>query len=346
MNKPTLHFNEDGKFRILMVSDFHLTLNPKLKEDYNYKLIAGLDALLEETKPDFVFIGGDQCLDADTPDKVREKFTEAIEPIIKRNLPWSAVFGNHDREMGIDIREEEKVYESISGCLNDSGPEDLDGVGNYCIPVLSSEGKETAFNIFALDSHREITDIIEKFSLDKNTVIMLPEHFNEGQTGATPTFEQVMWYYNTSKEAEKNAGRKIPAVMFMHIPLPEFSLIARNPEECGAIGSKRETLGTSEMNFGLFAACLQRGDVKGIFFGHEHLCDLQGEYCGITMAQDAALGFNMSCHDDLRGGRVIDLFEEGTIQTHTVKLIDLMGKEAMRRPDYFEGGCKYYIRKL
>ena len=191
-----------------------------------------------------------------------------------------------------------------------------------------------------------VEDLIEKFNLPKGTRIRLPDHFNDGQDGAMPTFEQVMWYYNTSKQAEKAEGRKIPAVMFMHIPLPEFSLIARNPEECGAIGSKRETLGTTEMNFGLFAACLQRGDVKGIFFGHEHLCDLQGEYCGITMAQDAALGYNMSCHDDLRGGRVIDLFEEGTIQTHTVKLIDLMGREAMRRPDYFEGGCKYYIRKL
>lgn len=344
--KQTLQFNKDGKFRILMVSDFHLGRNNKLKEDYNYKVIKGLDVLIEETKPDFVFIGGDQCIEAETPDEAKEFFTQILEPVLKRNLPWSAVFGNHDREMGIDIAKEEKVYESIDGCLNDSGPEDIDGVGNYCIPVLSSDGKETAFNLFALDSHRVVEDLIDKFNLPKGTRIRLPEHFNEGQDGATPTFEQVMWYYNTSKEAEKNAGRKIPAVMFMHIPLPEFSLIARNPEECGAIGNKRETLGTCELNFGLFGACLQRGDVKGIFFGHEHLCDLQGEYCGVTMAQDAALGFNMSCHDDLRGGRVIDLFEEGTIQTHTVKLIDLMGKDAMRRPDYFEGGCKYYIRKL
>lgn len=343
--KPTLQFNKDGKFRILMVSDFHLGKNNKLKEDYNYKVINGLEALLEETKPDLVFIGGDQCIEADTPAEAKEFFSSIIEPILRRKLPWAAVFGNHDREMGLDISVEEKVYESIDGCLNESGGE-LDGEGNYCVPVRSFDGERTAFNLFALDSHRVVEDLIDKFNLPKDTRIRLPEHFNEGQDGAMPTFEQVMWYYNTSKQAEKAEGRKIPAVMFMHIPLPEFSLVARNPEECGAIGSKRETLGTTEMNFGLFAACLQRGDVKGIFFGHEHLCDLQGEYCGITMAQDAALGYNMSCHDDLRGGRVIDLFEEGTIQTHTVKLIDLMGREAMRRPDYFEGGCKYYIRKL
>ncbi|MCQ2471044.1 MAG: metallophosphoesterase [Clostridia bacterium] len=346
MKKQTLRFNENGKFRILMVSDFHLGKNNKLKEDYNYKVVKGLDALIAETNPDFVFIGGDQCIDAATKAEAKEKFEAILEPVISRNLPWSAVFGNHDREMGLDISDEEQVYESISGCLNENCHEDIDGVGNYCIPIFSSKGEGTAFNIFALDSHREVVDLIEKFSLDKNTKFVLPEHFNEGEKGAMPTFEQVMWYYNTSKKAEQKEGKKIPAVMFMHIPLPEFVHIARNPEQCGAIGSKRETLGCSEVNFGLFAACLQRGDVKGIFFGHEHLCDLQGEYCGITMAQDAALGYNMSCHDDLRGGRVIDLFEDGSIHTHTVKLIDLLGVDAMRRPDYFEGGCKYYIRKL
>ena len=43
---------------------------------------------------------------------------------------------------------------------------------------------------------------------------------------------------------------------------------------------------------------------------------------------------------------MIDLFADGSMQTHAVKLIDLMGLDAMRRKDYFEGGCKYFIRKL
>ena len=61
----------------------------------------------------------------------------------------------------------------------------------------------------------------------------------------------------------------------------------------------------------------------------------------------AALGYNMSGHDDLRGGRVIDLYEkDGTVQTYNVKLMELLGRDAMRDPDYFEGGCKYFIRKL
>lgn len=341
-----LKIGDNGRFRILMVSDFHMSKNSSLPVDYTGKMIKGFNVLLDETKPDFVMIGGDQCISGETREEVRKAFEPVMAPVIDRGLPWAAVFGNHDNEMGLPVSEEEKVYESMPGYLGQSGPNDIDGTGNYCLTVMSNDGSKAAWNLFALDSHREITDFIDMFGLDKDTKMILPEHFNEGATGAAPTFEQVMWYYNTSKQIEKSEGRKIPAVMFMHIPILEYLHITRNPEECDAVGNKRETLGCCELNFGLFGACLQRGDVKGMFFGHEHLCDIQGEYCGITMAQDAALGYNMSCHDDLRGGRVIDLYEDGTMQTHSVKLIDLMGLDAMRRKDYFEGGCKYFIRKL
>lgn len=346
MNKPVLCFRKEGFFRILMVSDFHSTKNANLPRDYSDKMLEGLDALLDESKPDFVMIGGDQCITANDIQSAEAEMRRLIAPIIERKLPWSAVFGNHDNEMGIPCTEEEKAYVNIEGCLNQINNEGIEGAGNYVIPVMNCEGNEIAFNIFALDSHRELTDLVPKFGLKEGTRILMPRHFNDGQTGSMPDFEQVMWYYAKSKEAEAKAGHKIPAVMFMHIPIPEYLTILRNPELCDAVGNKRETVGCTEINSGLFYACLQRGDVKGIFFGHEHLCDIQGEYMGITMAQDAALGYNMSAHDDLRGGRVIDLFCDGTVQTHTLKLIDLLGKKAMRREDYFEGGCKYFIRDL
>ena len=340
MNKPVLRFSPEGRFRILSVSDFHAG------KQYNPKLKIGLAALLEHTKPDFVMIAGDQILEKETPAAVREYFCDIIEPILRRNLPWGAVFGNHDRECGIDIAEEQKVYESIPGCLSEAGPEALHGVGNFRIPVLAHGGDTPAFYVWGLDSNRYMRDWIPDFGLDEDTRFVLPDHFNDDSTDGIPLFDQVMWYYNQSVEAERAFGKKIPGVMFLHTPLPEYLQILRNPEECGAVGSLRSHIGCSEINSGLFLACLQRHDMKGIFFGHEHLCDIEGQYCGITMACDAALGYNMSGHDDLRGGRVIDLFEDGDLQTFNVKLMELMGRDAMRDPDYFEGGCKYFIRKL
>ena len=340
MSKPTLRFSPAGRFRILMVSDFHAG------EAYNPKLKLGLETLIAHTAPDFVMIGGDQILIRDTAEEVREYFCDILEPVLKRNLPWAAVFGNHDRECGIDIREEQKAYESIPGCMGEAGPEEIHGVGNFRIPVLSSGSDTPAFYIWAMDSNRYMRDWIPEFGLDPDTRFVLPDHFNDDSGDGIPLFDQVQWYYNGSKAAEKESGRKIPGVLFMHTPLPEYLQILRNPEECGAVGSLRSHIGCSEISSGLFLACLERGDIKGIFFGHEHLCDISGKYCGITMACDAALGFNMSGHDDLRGGRVIDLFSEGTMQTYNVKLMELLGRDAMRDPDYFEGGCKYFIRKL
>ncbi len=340
MDKPVLKFNSEGKFRILMVSDFHAGNN------YNPKLKKGIEALIEETKPDFIMVGGDQCLDRDSVEAVRDYMADIMEPVISRKIPWGTVFGNHDRETGIDIALEEEAYEMLPYCMSERGNEELHGIGNYCLSVLSSTDDTPAFNIWAMDSNRYIEDYAEMFGMDKDTRFRLPDHFNEGANGAAPLFDQIQWYFNSSADMEKKFGKKIPGVMFMHIPLPEYLEVCRNPEECNARGDKREACGATELNSGLFLAGLQRGDIKGYFFGHEHLIDLQGEYCGVTLATDAAIGYNMSAHDDLRGGRVIDLFENGTIATRTVKLMDLLGKEAMRNPDYMEGGCHYFIRKL
>ena len=90
----------DGRFRILMVSDFHAG------KSYDPKLRRGLEALLEKTVPDFVMVGGDQCLDRETPAAAGEYMADIMSPVIERKIPWAAVLGNHDREVGISAEEE------------------------------------------------------------------------------------------------------------------------------------------------------------------------------------------------------------------------------------------------
>ncbi len=342
MTKPVLRFHEDGKFRVLMISDFHAL--PK-QGDINPKLIAGINALMEETAPDLVVVGGDQCLNRDTFDEVKHFMGRVMEPVIRRNIPWCAVFGNHDREMGLDLEEEMKVYESLPGYVGEAGPEDISGVGNFVVPILSSKGDDVAYHVWGLDSLAEQQrELISICGLPKGTQFILPDSFGTKCGNTSPMFDQVMWYYQESLRREKEAGHKIPALMCLHIPPIEMCLVARNPEECDAYGSKREQVGCSEMNSGLFMACLQRGDVKGIFFGHDHYNDFHGTYCGITMGYDCAVGYDMSGHDDLRGGRVIDLTEDGGMTTRMVHLLDIMGKEAIKHDDFFEGHCNYFFR--
>ena len=336
-DKPVLRFRPDGHFRVLMMSDFHG------KPDFNPKLTRGIEALVEYARPDFVMLGGDQLCGI-TPEILHDFLTRVMEPVQKRGIPWAHVYGNHDPEDRMTKEEMEAVYESFPLCLSQSGPEEVSGVGNYCLPVLSSHDDTPAWHLWALDSHSEVRDYISHFGLPEDTRFILPRCFGDGHVQASPLFDQVMWYYSESLRREKEAGRKIPGSLFLHVPIIEYNLLYRNPEDTGFIGRKREGVCGSELNSGLFMACLQRGDVKGIFCGHEHYNEFQGEYCGITMAYDGAMGYDMSGHDDIRGGRIIDLYEDGTFTTHHMKLMTLLGKDAMKDPDFFEGGDRYYIR--
>ena len=209
-------FHADGKFRILMISDFHERPG-KGKKVCTDMMVAGIEALLCQTNPDMVLIGGDQCVAADDSEGIRAHMEYMISPVLKRSLPWAAVFGNHDREAGHDIADEQKVYETISGCLSTAGPEEVSGVGNFCVEILSSKDDSVAFHIWGLDSHAESKrDFVKYLNLPADTQFVLPSHFNDGswQAGVMP--DQVMWYYNESLRREQAAGKKIPAIMMMH----------------------------------------------------------------------------------------------------------------------------------
>ena len=166
-----LRFHKDGHFRILMVSDFHggTKHNPKLTE--------ALEALVAHANPDLVLIGGDTAVDvmfdAINETKLYEYLCEVLTPITKRGLPFAHVYGNHDGESGMSNIEQQPIYERIPGCLSKAGQEDISGVGNYVLQILSAASDDVAYHVFALDSHREYTDYIEKFGLPADTQIRL-----------------------------------------------------------------------------------------------------------------------------------------------------------------------------
>ena len=78
-------------------------------------------------------------------------------------------------------------------------------------------------------------------------------------------------------------------------------------------------MSASEINSGIFAAAFQRGDVKAMFAGHDHINTFDGIYCGIRMGYDGSIGYeaygardNDPGHDRerLRGGRVFDIAKD------------------------------------
>jgi hypothetical protein len=328
--KHPLRFRKNGTFKILLLTDPHggVDMHPQLKP--------GIDAIVTHCQPDLVLLGGDinshhiGCTNLEELQKYLAKLTEVMEA---NEIPWAHVYGNHDSNTGLPNNMQQAVYEGFPHCVSKHGPKEIHGVGNYVLPILHSVREEAAFNVWGMDSHDNNKLFAKAYGLAEDTQFLLPSHFGAGGHYDSPHADQILWYYETSCAIEKAFGRKIPAIMYMHIPLPEFWLIPQNPEICEMTGNQREGIGSNELNTGLFATCLQRGDVKAIFAGHDHLNDFTGIYCGIRLGNCAGINYDCGCDDDMRGGRVIELCEENPwmIKTYMVRLRDILEDAADNR---------------
>lgn len=329
--KRPLRFHRDGGFRILILADPHggTASHPQL--------MRGVDAIIDAANPDLILFAGDLTgcrIGCGTQEELRayiERLTALPE---KRGIPWAHVFGNHDADLGVSNDAQQAVLERFPHCVSKRGPADVYGVSNYVLPILHSDRDEPAFNVWGIDSNNDNKAYCRAVGLPEDTRFVLPEHFCMGYHSDAPHTDQVLWYYQTSAALERAFGGKVPGILCLHIPLPEFCLIPRNPSQTHMRGVMREHVCCNELNTGLFAACLQRGDIRGIFAGHDHLNDYCGEYCGVTLGACAGINYDCGSADEARGGRVVDLKESdvwGGGDTYMLRLCDLMGAQADNR---------------
>ncbi|MBQ6066535.1 MAG: metallophosphoesterase [Clostridia bacterium] len=323
-NRFPLRFR-DGKFRILSISDLHGVVN------YDRRLTRDLGALLDGVKPDLLLILGDVAdHDAlESAENLRGYLTDLNAVMAARHIPWAHTFGNHDCEAHRSFSQM-AVYEEMSHCVSKRGPEEIHGVTNYVLPISSEDGGEILFNVWLLDSHDSLGDLMREFDLGDpaskwDYQCAYPSCLHGWSCGYnTLNVDQVLWYYNGSRYFEKQAGRKVPGLLGLHIPLPEYRVIYQNPAESYYEGIMRETVGNSPVNSGLLNAMMDRGDVKTVVAGHDHINDCTGTYMGIKLTYDAGLSYDCYCHDDLRGGRVFDLTADdpADVKTYMVRARD------------------------
>ena len=81
-------------------------------------------------------------------------------------------------------------------------------------------------------------------------------------------------------------------------------------------GSVNEPSKNAPLNSGMFAAVLRRGDVSGIFFGHDHTNTFTGVVGGVTLGYSGSAGYahyglggEFAENHALRGGRIIEVRE-------------------------------------
>ena len=87
-----MRFNQEGNFRILMVSDIQETLA------YDKRALLGLHAMIRKEKPDLVILGGDNCdgRKVKTYEDLKAYLDIFTAPMEESHTPWMHVYGNHD----------------------------------------------------------------------------------------------------------------------------------------------------------------------------------------------------------------------------------------------------------
>jgi metallophosphoesterase superfamily enzyme len=99
-----------------------------------------IERLLEREKPNLVIFSGDNINGGGVSDSRAASFKFA-EPVIKKKIPWAAIFGNHDDENDLTREELFEVIRRMPYSLTERGPLDIPGVGNYILKVYSNATK-------------------------------------------------------------------------------------------------------------------------------------------------------------------------------------------------------------
>lgn len=290
-----LSFREDGTFTIVQFTDLHM----HDKEPLNEETVQLMHNILEWEQPDLVVYTGDMVGGPRCPDRT-PLLRQALEPVEKRRIPWAAIFGNHDAEQDTTKEALLAVQLESPWCLTEPGPQEIHGLGNYILQIHDAKKEGPAAILYLFDTG------------DKAP----PEIGGE----AWIQFDQIQWYVQQSKHLESEYGAPIPALCFIHIPLPEYVPAWEAP---GRIGHKGEKVCCPDVNSGLLAAMVERGDVRAIFCGHDH----SNNYCGKIHGIYLCYGHVTGCEtrnppEAMHGARVIRLNQDEDAFNTWVRLAD------------------------
>ena len=332
--KKELRAHEDGSFKVLMFSDIHY-YSPQDFLNYGSDALKNINDTVDRENPDLVLFAGDNWWDITSEEEMRGYLDVLVGHIEEKKIPWAHVYGNHDDEnqpdgwtKSIHQSVQQRICEEFEYCVSKAGEEYLSGTGNYVLPVLSHDGTKILYNIWALDSGSyahylssgNLTDEFTDANAQKHTTTFYSKY--EGIQR-----NQVDWYVKTSQLLEEYNGEKIPAMMYFHIPLQETYTAWKSAYLYGVNGTNRtnkqynnmEIIGTKSpdegicaptYNAGLFDAAVERGDVKLMAYGHDHIHDFSVVYQGINLCYIPAITTRegvTGANNPLMGGRVIEL---------------------------------------
>lgn len=290
MTAGRLRMRPDGTFKIVQFTDLHWNNG----EAADLRTRALMERVLAAERPDLIVFTGDVIESRRCRDPERS-FKDAVSVAAESGIPWAAVFGNHDSEGNVTREQLMRAQLSLPGAVAEAGPPELEGVGNFVLPVSDATGKRLAAALYGFDSG-SYSDLAEA-------------------PGYGWVRERQTAWFRREAEALRTAGGGIPvqSLAFLHIPLPEYRE-AWNTRLCH--GRRYEKVSCAPVNAGLFAAMLESGAVRGVFCGHDHINDYAGELYGIRLCYGRATGYaTYGRWLYARGSRVIRLRQGKPFET-------------------------------
>ncbi len=322
-----LRFNSNHKFKIMQIADTQEI--PEVSPD----TLSLINAALEREKPDLVIYTGDQIKGYSKKFKKNPKIVEKtidmlVEPVASRNIPFMVTYGNHDAQVGIDNIEQYKFYAKYPTFLSGNLRSEKD-VGTADIQIYSHDSGTPVFGLYIVDSHGKAKDGAGYAPVDK---------------------KQIDWYVKRREELKNENGDYLPSLVFQHIPVPEFfDVIKKVPKRTkGAVpaygvheneyfvlrdetkaagGFMLESPASPDVNTGEFEAMSEKGDVLGIFVGHDHNNSFVVNYKGVDLGYTQGAGFNVYGPGENRGVRIFELDENSPreYKTYTATFGELCG---------------------
>lgn len=283
-------FRQNGTFTIVQFTDLHWQNGGE--DDRATRALMG--RVLDAEAPDLVVLTGDVLGGSACADPAAA-WREAVAPMEAREIPWCAVFGNHDDEGSLTRAQLMAAQQEFPMCRSLPGPENIGGVGNYAHRIYSasrgdSDGDAAKAVLYFLDSGG-----------------YAPEPVG-GYAWITPG--QIAWFRAAASAQASSGGSSAPppSLVFFHIPLPEYAEVW-DTRPCR--GHRHEPVCCPALNSGLFTALLEAGGVLGTFVGHDHVNDFEGTLHGIRLCYGRATGYNTYGREGFaRGARVIRLRED------------------------------------
>lgn len=327
--KRTLQFSNDKTFRIMQIAD--IQENPEPSVD-TIKLI---EAALDQGKPDFVVLTGDQLQGynpsyrKDAADKIKQAITAITLPLVKRNIPFAVTYGNHDYQAGLSNQQQDAIYQQLP---NFQQPQYYYSAGTCAYIINSNDSDKPAIVVYLIDSG------VNKANGGYNAI----------------SYDVIDWFKETAQQIKQQYQQDIPSIVFMHIPLQEYyqALKVVNkktpnshpgyrifdlnyytlPADAKFGGNFNESVCCADENSGFFMTAKKYTNLFAIYNGHDHKNSFVINHQGVDLGYSPGCGFNTYGPGIQRGTRLFEFNQDQPQAYHTevLRYQQLIGNKASK----------------